>query len=134
MGMQCATVCQSLIPYLYLCSTLQRSKQEQMNGLDPTSTSNYTSGYPWSDLIRLNDFSLALSLIAFFYLGSQGQLLLSQVLSRDKTFGVAWYAKCPKCRSILSGAFDLDQSICFVLDYPTGGMLYITRCLGAFEL
>ena len=67
-------------------------------------------------------------------MGSQGQLILSWVLSQDKTFGVAWYAKCPKCRSILSEAFDLDQSICFALGYPTGGMLHVTRCLGAFEL
>jgi hypothetical protein len=42
--------------------------------------------------------------------------------------------KCPKCRSILSGASDLDQYICFALGYPTGGMLHVTRCLGAFEL
>ena len=67
-------------------------------------------------------------------MGSQGQLLLSRVLSQDKTFGVAWYAKCPKCRPILSGTFDLDQSICFAPGYPTGGMLHVTRCLGAFEL
>lgn len=67
-------------------------------------------------------------------MGSQGQLLLSRDRTRDKTFGVAWYAKCLKCRSILSGTFDLDQSICFAPGYPTGGMLHVTRCLGAFEL
>src|ERR1700733_11959139 len=78
---------------------------------------NITSGYPWSDPIRLNNFSLALSLIGFFYMGSQGELLLSQDRTWDKTFGVALYAKCPKCRSVLSGASDLDQYICFVLGY-----------------
>ena len=67
-------------------------------------------------------------------MGSQGQLLLSQILSWDKTFGVAWYAKCPKCRSILSETFDLDPSICFTLGYPTVGMLHVTMCLEAFEL
>jgi hypothetical protein len=67
-------------------------------------------------------------------MGSQEQLLLSQDRTQDKTFGVAWYAKCPKCRSILSGASDLDQYICFALGYPTGGMLHVTRCLGVFGL
>jgi len=67
-------------------------------------------------------------------MGSQGQLFLSQDRTQDKTFGVARYAKYPKCRSILSGASDLDQYICFALGYPTGGMLHVTRCLGAFEL
>ena len=96
--------------------------------------SETTSGYPWSDPIRLNNFSLALSLIGFLYMGSQGQLVLSQDQTWDKTFGVARYAEFPKCRSILSGASDLDWYICFVLGYPTGGMLHVIRCLGAFEL
>ena len=55
-------------------------------------------------------------------MGSQGQLVLSWDQTQDKTFGVAQYAKFPKCRSILSGASDLDWYICFVLGYPTGGM------------
>ena len=67
-------------------------------------------------------------------MGSQGQLVLSWDQTRDKTFGVARYAKFPKCRSILSGASDLDRYICFVPGYPTGCMLHVTRCLGAFEL
>ena len=67
-------------------------------------------------------------------MGSQGQLLLSQDRTLDKTFGVAQYPKCTKCGSILSGASDLDQSICFAPGYPTGGMLHVTRCLGAFGL
>ena len=91
-----------------------------------------TSGYPRSDPIRLNNFLLALSLIGHFL--SQGQLLLSQDRTQDKTFGAAQYANCPKYRSILTGASDLDQYICFVPGYPTGGMLHVTRCLGAFEL
>ena len=35
---------------------------------------NITSGYPWSDPIRLNNFSLALSLIDFFLYGLPGRI------------------------------------------------------------
>src|SRR5882762_11393592 len=87
----------------------------------------HTSGYPWSDPIRLNNFSLALSLIGFFLYGLPGTIAF--VPGQDPGQN-----KCPKCRSILSGASDLDQYICFALGYPTGGMLHVTRCLGAFEL
>jgi hypothetical protein len=37
----------------------------------------FTSGYPWSDPIRLNDFSLALSLIGFFIYGLPGTIVFA---------------------------------------------------------
>src|SRR5882762_7140166 len=52
----------------------------------PTST---TSGYPRSDPIRLNNFSLALSLIGFFQYGLPGQIFFFPGLSQDKTYRVA---------------------------------------------
>ena len=44
-----------------------------------------TSGYPRSDPIRLNNFSLALSLIGFFQYGLPGQTFF---VSQDKTYRV----------------------------------------------
>jgi len=94
---------------------------------------------PRSDPIRLNNFSLALSLIGFFLYGLPGQFFLSQVCPRTKLIG--W--QCPNCGSILSGASDLDQSSAFDPGHltwtrtndlgpghPTGGVLHVTRCLG----
>ena len=49
----------------------------------------HTSGYPRSDPIRLNNFSLALSLIGFFLYGLPGQIFFVPGLSQDKTYRVA---------------------------------------------
>src|SRR5882762_10740122 len=49
----------------------------------------FTSGYPRSDPIRLNNFSLALSLIGFFLYGLPGQIFFVPGLSQDKTYRVA---------------------------------------------
>jgi len=49
----------------------------------------FTSGYPRSDPIRLNNFSLALSLIGFFLYGLLGQIFFVPGLSQDKTYRVA---------------------------------------------
>ena len=44
------------------------------SGQDERLDAPFTSGYPWSDPIRLNDFSLALSLIGFFVYGLPGTI------------------------------------------------------------
>ena len=48
-----------------------------------------TSGYPRSDPIRLNNFSLALSLIGFFQYGLPGQIFFPPGLFKDKTYRMA---------------------------------------------
>ena len=57
-----------------------------------------TSGYPRSDPIRLNNFSLALSLIGFFLYGLPGQIFFVPGLSQDKWSWPRpshwWYVTC----------------------------------------
>jgi hypothetical protein len=48
------------------------------NSIDSISNKKvyfYTSGYPWSNPIRVNDFSLTLSLIGIFLYGLPGTIV-----------------------------------------------------------
>src|SRR5882762_9228825 len=86
-----------------------------------------TSGYPRSDPIRLNNFSLALSLIGFFLYGLPGQIFFVPGLSQDKTYRVA---NVPIVGLFRVGHLTWTRTNDLGPGHPTGGMLHVTRCLG----
>ena len=95
-----------------------------------------TSGYSKSDPNRVNNSSLALTLIGIFLLGLPGTNLFvpgqnlicpatKSALSQDKIYFVLGQ------NLLYPGTTVLSRDKCFIPDYPTCN-IHVTRCLGSF--
>ena len=96
-----------------------------------STVDGYTSGYPWSDLIRLNIFSYELSLIGIFLCAVSG----ANVFVPGQNMGWSFWRWSSMVDVPFEGPFFWDESYlawdkCFDLDYLTGDM-HVTRCLEA---
>jgi len=103
-------------------------------------SSPLTSGYPWSNPIRVNDFSLTLSLIGIFLYGLPGTTVIALGQNMGWTCqGWSSMPDIPLGGSSLSGQTDLVWYIWFGLVHMIWPgpshchMLHVTGCLGALR-